>query len=32
VSNRATSNTGVLDLQTFFNQGRTFTVGISATL
>jgi len=32
VSNRATSNTGVLDLQIFFNRGRTFTVGTSATL
>ncbi|MCC3151973.1 TonB-dependent receptor [Hymenobacter sp. BT770] len=33
VSNRAASNTGSLDLlQAFFNRGRTFTVGLSATL
>ena len=33
VSNRANSNTsGVEALQAFFNRGRTFTVGLSATL
>lgn len=32
VSNRAASNTGVLDVRAFFNQGRSFTVGLSATL
>ena len=33
VSNQANSNTSGLDqLQTFFNRGRTFTVGLSATL
>ncbi|WP_426060887.1 hypothetical protein [Hymenobacter sp. B1770] len=32
VSTRASSNTGSLDnLQAFFNRGRTFTVGLSAT-
>ncbi|MFC7669930.1 TonB-dependent receptor [Hymenobacter humi] len=33
VSNRSNSNTGSPDLlQAFFNRGRTFTVGLSATL
>ena len=33
VSNQANSNTSSLDqLQAFFNRGRTFTVGLSATL
>ena len=33
VSNRATTNTGSLNqLQAFFNRGRTFTVGLSATV
>ena len=33
VSNQANSNTSGLDqLQAFFNRGRTFTVGLSATL
>ena len=33
VSNRSASNNGSLDLlQAFFNRGRTFTVGLSATL
>ena len=32
VSNRANSNTDVASLQAFFNRGRTFTVGLSATL
>ena len=32
VSNRANSNTDVVNLQAFFNRGRTFTVGLSATL
>ena len=32
VSNRGNLNTSVADLQAFFNRGRTFTVGLSATL
>ena len=32
VSNRSDSNTDVTNLQAFFNRGRTFTVGLSATL
>ena len=33
VSNRAASNTSSLELlQAFFNRGRTFTIGLSATL
>ena len=33
VSNQANSNTsGLEQLQAFFNRGRTFTVGLSATL
>ncbi|OGX85797.1 hypothetical protein BEN47_14495 [Hymenobacter lapidarius] len=33
VSNRSASNNGSIDLlQAFFNRGRTFTVGLSATL
>lgn len=32
VSNRANSNTGITEMQAFFNRGRTFTVGLSATL
>ena len=32
VSNSSNSNTNVADLRAFFNRGRTFTVGLSATL